>query len=107
MAESYYLAAVIAVTAVATFVTRVTPFLFLSRHSDHPLMKHLGKYLPASVMTLLVVIFLSRAADWSAPGFGANALLPSCLVVILHLWRRNALLSIIAGTASYMMIQQM
>ncbi len=106
MAESYYLAAFIAVTAIATFATRVTPFLFLSRHSDHPLMKHLGKYLPAAVMALLVVIFLTRAADWSAPVFGANALLPSLLVVVLHLWRRNALLSIIAGTAYYMLIQQ-
>ncbi|OEY67420.1 branched-chain amino acid transporter permease [Marinobacter sp. X15-166B] len=106
MAESYYLAAFIAVAALATFATRVTPFLFLSRHSDHPLMKHLGKYLPAAVMALLVTIFLARAADWSAPAFGANALIPSALVAILHLWQRNALLSIIAGTASYMLIQQ-
>ena len=37
---------------------------------------------------------------------GFEALLPGVLVVIIHLWRRNALLSIAAGTISYMAIQQ-
>ena len=47
-----------------------------------------------------------RTADWTAPAFGADALIPCALVVALHLWRRNALLSIVAGTVSYMAIQQ-
>ncbi|BES71526.1 branched-chain amino acid transporter permease [Marinobacter nanhaiticus D15-8W] len=101
-----YLLAFTAVATAATFATRVIPFVFLSRHSDHPLILHLGRYLPAAVMSLLVVIFLLRSGHWSAPVFGADALVPSLVVVALHLWRRNALLSIIAGTACYMAIQQ-
>lgn len=107
MAESLYLAAFIGVSAGATFLTRAAPFLFLGRHSEHPLILHLGRYLPAAVMALLVVIFLLRSATWQAPLFGLDALGPSLLVVLLHLWRRNALLSIIGGTLSYMLIQQL
>ncbi|MGP4843121.1 branched-chain amino acid transporter permease [Marinobacter sp. 1Y8] len=102
-----YLLAFIAVATVATFATRVIPFVFFAGHSEHPLIRHLGRQLPAAVMALLVVIFLLRSGEWSTPVFGADALLPSLLVVGLHFWRRNALLSIIAGTACYMAIQQM
>ncbi|WP_228276656.1 branched-chain amino acid transporter permease [Marinobacter sp. JSM 1782161] len=101
-----YLLAFIAVGTAATFATRVIPFAFFSRHSEHPLIQHLGRYLPAAVMSLLVVIFLLRSGHWSAPMLGLDALVPSLVVVALHLWRRNALLSIIAGTACYMVFQQ-
>lgn len=106
MAETYYLAAFIALTTLATFATRVIPFLFFQRHTDHPLVKHLGRYLPAAVMALLATIFLQRSADWSGTSFGLDALLPAVLVIVVHLWRRNALLSIALGTAAYMAIQQ-
>ncbi|MEQ5833838.1 AzlD domain-containing protein [Marinobacter sp. NFXS9] len=106
MDDMTYLLAFIAVGTLATFATRVIPFAFFSRHSEHPLIQHLGRFLPAAVMSLLVVIFLLRSGNWSAPVLGADALVPSLIVVGLHLWRRNALLSIIAGTACYMAIQQ-
>lgn len=106
MTESGYLAAFIAVAAIATFATRVIPFLFFERHTEHPLVRHLGRYLPAAVMALLAAVFLQRSAAWSGPWMGFDALLPGALVVLVHLWRRNALLSIAAGTLSYMAIQQ-
>ncbi|WP_372982898.1 branched-chain amino acid transporter permease [Marinobacter sediminum] len=106
MAESTYIAAFIAVAAVATFATRVIPFLFFERHTEHPLIQHLGRYLPAAVMALLATVFLQRSGTWTADLPGFDALIPGLLVVAVHLWRRNALLSIAAGTASYMVIQQ-
>lgn len=105
--DNLYLALFILVATLATFATRVIPFLFLGGHHQHPLLSHIGRYLPASVMALLVIIFLIRSAQWSAPTFGADALIPCALVVTLHLWRRNALLSIMAGTLSYMALQQL
>ena len=51
-----YLLTLIGVAALATFATRVLPFIFLARHADHPLLAHLGRYLPAGVMFLLVFI---------------------------------------------------
>lgn len=104
--ETLYLVSFILVAAVATFLTRLMPFAFLGKHSSHPLAQHLGRYLPAGIMAVLVAIFLPRAANWAAPVFGLDALVPAVLVVILHLWRRNALLSMLAGTICYMAIQQ-
>ena len=106
MGESSYLAAFIAISALATFATRVLPFLFFEKHTEHPLVKHIGRFLPAAVMALLATVFLQRSADWQAQAPGADALIPALLVVAVHLWRRNALLSIAAGTAAYMAIQQ-
>lgn len=101
-----YLLSFILVSALATFATRVIPFLFLERHTDHPLIKHLGRYLPAAVMALLATVFLYRSADWQASLPGLDALVAGLLVVGMHLWRRNALLSIVTGTAAYMIIVQ-
>ncbi|SFR43672.1 Branched-chain amino acid transport protein AzlD [Marinobacter daqiaonensis] len=106
MDDTTYIVAFIVVATLATFATRAIPFLFLGRHHEHPLLLHVGRYLPAAVMALLVVVFLARSGTWAAPAFGADALIPSVLVVALHLWRRNALLSIVAGTVVYMAIQQ-
>lgn len=106
MGNSSYLMEFIAVATAATFATRVIPFLFFERHTDHPLVQHLGKFLPATVMALLATIFLQRSANWSASLPGLDALIPGILVVVVHLWRRNALLSIAMGTVSYMAIQQ-
>ncbi|MDK8465368.1 AzlD domain-containing protein [Marinobacter sp. SS13-12] len=107
MADIGYLAGFIAVAAVATFLTRVIPFLFFQRHTEHPLVRHLGRYLPAAVMALLATVFLQRSATWNSSLPGLDALLPAILVVVIHLWRRNALLSIASGTIAYMAILQL
>ena len=106
MSETGYLVAFVTVAAVATFATRIIPFLFFERHTEHPLIKHLGRYLPAAVMALLATVFLQRSGDWSTSVPGLDAILAGALVVMIHLWRRNALLSIAAGTAAYMLIRQ-
>ncbi|MDL0433031.1 AzlD domain-containing protein [Marinobacter sp. TBZ242] len=107
MADTWYLAGFIAVAAAATFATRVIPFLFFQRHTEHPLVRHLGRYLPAAVMALLATVFLQRSASWHSTLPGFDALIPAALVVAVHLWRRNALLSIASGTIAYMAILQL
>lgn len=106
MSDTTYLVAFIAVATLATFATRIIPFMFFTRHTEHPLIKHLGRYLPAAVMALLATVFLQRSGDWQATVPGVDALLAGALVIVVHLWRRNALLSIAAGTATYMLIRQ-
>lgn len=105
-ADNLYLILFIGVATLATFATRAIPFLFLNGHHQHPLLSHIGRYLPPAVMALLVIIFLGRAGDWRAPVFGLDALFPCAIVIALHLWQRNTLLSIVAGTIAYMVLQQ-
>ncbi len=103
--DTLYLSGFVAVMAVATFCTRAAPFWLLGGRADHPLLAWLGRMLPPAVMTLLVLYCLKGTA-FAAPPHGANELLAVALVVALHLWRRNALASIGAGTALYMILLQ-
>jgi len=105
MTEFWYLSGVIAVLAAATFATRALPFLLLSRVADHPLLEHLGRFLPPIVMVLLVVYSFKNDAALSidfVPELGCLA-----LVAALHLLFRQALQSIIVGTATYKVLVQM
>ncbi|NWN82900.1 MAG: AzlD domain-containing protein [Halomonas sp.] len=101
----------IAVCAAATFATRIIPFVALARHADHPLILHLGRYLPPTVMLILVIYALRDFRPLLEGQFntGANGwpmMAASLIVAVLHLWRRNALLSIIGGTGAYMAMVQ-
>ena len=103
----------IIVCALATFATRVVPFVALSRQADHPLIIHLGRYLPPAVMLILVIYALrdlrplTPTLTFNSGANGVPLIVASLMVAALHLWRRNALLSIGLGTASYMLMVQL
>jgi branched-subunit amino acid transport protein AzlD len=102
----------IAVCALATFATRVLPFVALGRQAEHPLILHLGRYLPPAVMMILVIYALRDfrpLADGrlNASPDGWPVVIASLVVVGLHLWRRHALLSIVGGTGAYMAMVQL
>lgn len=89
-----------AVMTAATFACRLFPFLVPRRLHDSRHLLFVGDSLPASAMLLLVVYCL-KDTRFAAPPYGAPELLCVALVVALHLWRRNSLLSIGAGTGLY------
>jgi len=95
----------IAVMTLATVATRALPFLMLRGREHHPLLAYLGKYLPGAVMTILVLFALRDVALFSNP-YGIPEGLALSVTTGLHIWRRNALLSIAAGTATYMILVQ-
>ncbi len=102
----------IAVCALATFATRVIPFVALARQAEHPLILHLGRYLPPTVMMILVIYALRdfRPLTDGQLNVAANGwpmILASLAVVVPHLWRRNALVSILGGTGAYMAMVQL
>lgn len=67
--------------------------------------RYLGKVLPAAVFGLLVIYCLRNVSVLSAP-YGIPELLSIALVVFLHLWKRQMLLSIAGGTIFYMILVQ-
>jgi len=64
-------------------------------------MDFLQRYLPAVVMSILV-ISMYKDINLRTPPYGVPALAAGALTAVLHLWKRNVLLSIGAGTALYM-----
>lgn len=94
------------VAAVITAALRFAPFLIFGRGQETPkLITYLGKVLPYAIMGMLVVYCLKDISFVSAP-FGIPEALGCLIVAVLHIWKRNTLLSIAAGTVSYMLMVQ-
>ncbi len=100
------IAALVAVMAVVTFLTRALPFLLFGRGGKPPeVVLYLGRFLPPAVIAMLIVYCyrgtsFTEFSGW-APGFIAGA-----AVVLLHVWKRNNMLSIVGGTILYMVLVQ-
>lgn len=104
MSREMYALLVIAVTAVCTVATRVLPFaVFGSRRPVPEVVKYLGRILPASIMATLLVYCLKGIAPLTG-NHGLPELIGVAVTALLHLWRRNTLLSIAGGTAAYMLL---
>ena len=98
--------AAIAVMSVVTFLTRALPFLLFDRGGNPPkLVLYLGRVLPPAVIAMLIVYCL-RGVSFSTPGGWVPQLLCVAVVVALHLWKHNNLLSIFGGTILYMVLVQ-
>ncbi|MGI6169377.1 MAG: branched-chain amino acid transporter permease [Christensenellales bacterium] len=98
---------IILVVAAITFFVRLIPFLFFSKGKSVPkLVDYLGAALPPAVMAMLVVFCLRNTVVTAYP-FGLPELIGVVAVVLLHVWKRNNLLSIFGGTAIYMALVQL
>lgn len=96
----------ILVMALVTFGLRALPFLvFGSGKKAHPAVTYLGKVLPYAIIGMLVVYCLKNTTFLQTP-YGIPELIASALVVGLHVWKRNTLLSVGAGTVCYMLLVQ-
>ena len=101
-----YEIALIAVTALVIAATRFLPFLiFGEKKETPPLITYLGQVLPFAIMGMLVVYCLKEVTPLAYP-YGIPELLGIAFVALLHLWKRNSLLSIGAGTVFYMILVQ-
>ena len=100
-------AAIIAVTAIVTAALRFLPFLiFGENRKTPPIIEYLGKVLPFAIMGMLVVYCLKDISVLSFP-YGLPELIACAAVVVLHVWKRNSLLSIGGGTVCYMLLVQL
>lgn len=98
--------AAIAVMAVVTFLTRALPFLLFDRGSAPPkIVLYLGRVLPPAIIAMLIIYCLKDLSFLSAGGW-VPQLVSVAVVVALHLWKHNNLLSIFGGTILYMVLVQ-
>lgn len=96
----------ILVIVLGTMLTRFLPFLLFPAGKPTPkLVQELGRILPAAVFGLLIVYCLKNVSFLSG-SHGLPELISIALVTALHLWKRQTLLSIAAGTVCYMLLIQ-
>ena len=102
-----YVWGAVAVIAAVTALSRFLPFLLFRNDKKTPaILGKLGRVLPHAIMGMLVVYCL-RDSGFSSVSDFLPALLSCVCVVVLHLWRRSTLLSIIGGTLCYMLLVQL
>ena len=96
----------IAAVVLGTMATRFLPFLlFPANRPTPPVIRYLGRMLPAAVLGLLVV-YCFKDVNVLTGTHSLPELIAVGVVVALHLWRRQMLLSIAGGTVVYMLLVQ-
>ncbi|MCX6083527.1 MAG: AzlD domain-containing protein [Caldiserica bacterium] len=97
---------VLAVMAGITFASRLLPFLLFSRTRPPRWVVTVETALPPLVLWLLVFYSLDGIA-WRTPPYGIPALAGVGIVILVHRWKQSALLSIVSGTAAYMVLTRL
>jgi branched-subunit amino acid transport protein AzlD len=105
MTDTLRMLIIITAVALATFATRALPFVFFGSREPPVILVTIEKNLPSMILLLLVVYCLKDVQWFSAP-YGIPELLSIGIVAGLHFWKRNAMLSIFAGTVLYMLLVQ-
>lgn len=96
----------ISMVVLGTAVTRFLPFLVFPAGRPTPrYIRYLGNVLPYAVFGLLVVYSLKDVSITSG-SHGIPELISIFLVIVLHVWKRQMLLSIAGGTVCYMLLVQ-
>jgi branched-subunit amino acid transport protein AzlD len=102
MSDTGYAVAAILVSAAVTWALRALPFAALAPLRASATVRFLSTRMPAGVMVILLVYCLH---DLPVTETRAAAPLAALAVTVgLHLWRRNALLSILGGTAVHVVL---
>jgi len=95
---------IVLICAGVTLALRALPFLFFGGKDGVPRwLTKLGGLLPPAIMAALVVYCL-KSVPFGTFADGAFQLIAAAVVIAVHLFKRNTLLSIAAGTAAYMIL---
>lgn len=96
----------IAMVVLGTMLTRFLPFIAFPQGRETPkYIQYLGKALPGAVFGLLVIYSIKSVSLVTYP-HGLPEFIALAFVTILHLWKRQMLLSIAGGTILYMVLVQ-
>lgn len=97
----------IGMVILGTLLTRFLPFLLFPAGKPVPkYVQYLGKVLPSAVFGLLVIYCLRNVSILTG-SHGIPELVSIIFVIILHLWKRQMLISIAGGTFCYMLLVQL
>lgn len=97
---------IISVCVIGTMLTRFLPFLIFSSKKPTPAyVQYLGKALPSAIFGMLIIYCLKDISILK-DSRGIPELLSIVFVCILHIWKRQMLVSIAGGTILYMLLIQ-
>jgi branched-subunit amino acid transport protein AzlD len=101
--DTSYIVAAIAIVAAITFAQRALPFAVLRTIQSSRLVENLNRWMPTGLVLILAIYSLQATSFLAAP-YGIPEAVALAVTIALHLWRHNAVLSILVGTATYLVI---
>ena len=104
MPSSYLLGGIV-VAMLATYATRIIPFLLFRTKEPSSLVQYIERNMPLMIMVILVFYAL-KDVKWEGYPYGLAELIGVSVAIALHVKFGNALLSIFVATLSYMMLIQ-
>lgn len=97
---------IILVISFTTFLTRAIPFILFPAKKETPkYITYLGNVLPFAMIGMLIIYCLKGVSVISFP-FGLPELISIAVIIVIHMWKNNTLLSIGGGTVIYMLLVQ-
>ncbi len=101
---SLYVVLAIFISALITFLLRALPFLLFSGDRRMPdWLSRLGAVLPSAIMAVLIVYCL-KGVKSDIIGTGIPSAIAVLVVALSFKWKHNTFLSILSGTAIYMLL---
>lgn len=95
-----------AIMAGFTMLTRFITFVVFPPDSNPPkAIIYLGSVLPTAAMGLIIVFALKDTEVFNYP-YALPEIIATLLIVLVHYWKRNTILSIAVGTIAYMFLVQ-
>lgn len=94
-----YILAAILVAAVITFLLRLLPFGLKKALAGSELLDALSHWIPLGAVALLAIYAVAKI-DYSSFATAAPYLAGLMVTVAVHLWRKNMVLSMVAGTVT-------
>ena len=98
-------AILVAIMAIVTMLLRFLPFIVFRKETPEYI-SYLGRVLPAALIGMIVIYCLKDVSFAEAP-HGLPELIAAIAVAGLQAWKRNSLMSILAGTVIYMILVQL
>jgi len=88
--------------ALTILLCRALPFILKIKQNNF--IQFIENYIPPVAMTVLAVSALVTI-NWSYKPYGLPEAIAAIFIIIVHLWKRNALISILGGTALFMLLK--
>ena len=96
----------IVICVLGTMLTRFLPFLAFPEGRKRPkVITYLGTVLPYALIGMLVIYCFKSVSIFAYP-YCIPELLAVVLVALLHIWKRNTLISVFGGVIFYMVLVQ-
>lgn len=94
------------ISAAILYALRAFPFVLFSKKEPPKVIRFIEKYIPPMVMAVLVVYCL-KDINFSAKPFGLAEIVALTFTVIIHLWKKNSMISIFGGTIIFMVLSRL